>query len=525
MNDGGTPTTDHRWQQRANLSGLLIAPDGSLAHKDHVEARYRRRGSVESTPADFIVDKRTETERDRGRLSYSAQLRRLAGVTQVVSPDLQTSQLHSRASHTHKVALIAREIAEKLARTALTDKTLQKVIKGHGGLDIAACEAAGLAHDLGHPPFGHVGEHILEDQLRNQYGVWEGFEGNAQSFRIVTTLAHQKAGVENVGLALTSVTLAAILKYPYHRNLRCTAELPHGESHQKFGAYRSESQLLTDVRSDVLPQNTDLQYLKGATHIKPAQTLEASIMDLADDIAYSVHDLEDFCARGAIDVSFVHSELRFALQPTAANPQPGETNVFTDAADDLKNNYPAFFDAITYRNALTSVETTFGLIAEARTIPSRARFEETLRDILSEVVNEFFNAIRWDGMVEKPPVFLDNFAWHKMQVLKRVTKQYLVNTPAVGQLQRAQTIAMRGLLTGLVGWLQEAPSTSVLPEKLQDILAASDLGVAREEAEERLQEAHYRAIADYICTMSDSEGFEIAQWLSGSRVPSIAAGR
>jgi len=84
---------------------------------------------------------------------------------------------------------------------------------------------------------------------------------------------------------------------------------------------------------------------------------------------------------------------------------------------------------------------------------------------------------------------------------------------------------MRGLLTGLVDWLQEAPSTSVLPEKLQDMLAASDLGVAREEPDERLQEAHYRAIADYICTMSDSEGFEIAQWLSGSRVPPIAAGR
>jgi dGTPase len=508
------------WRQHGGGSrGVLVGLDGSIVADLAAATRRYRRPGVTGTSAVTAPDTRSETERDRGRLSYSAQLRRLAGVTQVVSPDLQTAQLHSRASHTHKVALIAREIAEKLARSALTNKSAMAVIKSHGGLDIAACEAAGLAHDLGHPPFGHVGEQVLEAELRATPGVWEGFEGNAQSFRIVTTLAHQKAETDDPGLALTSVTLAAILKYPYLRDLRTTPAHPHGEGHQKFGAYGSEAELMWEVRDDIVPGNADRDYLVAPAAKKPAQSLEASVMDLADDIAYSVHDLEDFCARGTIDLRLVHAELGRALKALKSSGTIEATNVFVTAKAELAKDYATSFSPTAYHEALASVMNTFDLVAKTQTQPSPGLFESTLREQLSGIVNEFFEAIRCDGEADKPPVYLDTAAWHKMQVLKRVTRRYLVNTPAVGQVQRAQIVAMRRLFKGTVKWLQDADSASTLPVKLQEILAGSGLLVTNVKPPGVPSAEHYRAVADYICTMSDSEAFEVAQWLAGARVP------
>lgn len=517
---GKSVTPGGHWRQHGGGSrGVLIGPDGSIVADLVAAARRYRRPGVVGTSAITASDNRSETERDRGRLSYSTQLRRLAGVTQVVSPDLHTAQLHSRASHTHKVALIAREIAEKLARFALTDKLAMANIKKFGGLDIAACEAAGLAHDLGHPPFGHVGEQVLEAELRGTPQVWEGFEGNAQSFRIVTTLAHQKAATDDPGLALTSVTLGAILKYPYLRDLRSSTALPHGKDNQKFGAYGSESKLMLEVRDDVIPGNKDRDYLIDLATEKPEQSLEASVMDLADDIAYSVHDLEDFCARGTIDLRLVHAEIDRALKALKSSGPTEANNVFVKASMELEADYKTFFSPTAYHEALSSVMNTFDLVAKTQTQPSPGLFEATLREQLSGIVNEFFEAIRCDGAAGKPPVYLDVSAWHKMQVLKRVTRRYLVNTPAVGQAQRAQIIAMRRLFKGTVAWLQEADSASTLPMKLQEILAGDGLSVASAKPHEALSVEHYRAVADYICTMSDSEAFEVSQWLVGAHVP------
>ncbi len=151
---------------------------------------------------------RTVAERDRDRILYTTALRRLAGVMQVVAPN-EGHVVHNRLTHVLEVAQIARRLAERLIRC-----TSRKDIKAVGGLSAEIAEAAAFAHDLGHPPFGHVAEEEL-DALAVQAGSPDGFEGNAQSFRIVTKLATRR--VKETGLDLSRATLAAILKYPWLR--------------------------------------------------------------------------------------------------------------------------------------------------------------------------------------------------------------------------------------------------------------------------------------------------------------------
>ncbi len=199
--------------------------------------------------------------------------RRLAGVTQVAGPR-EGHIVHTRLTHTLEVAQIARRLAENLVR-AQPDLVVQ-----HGGIDADVVESAALAHDLGHPPFGHVAEKEL-DRLVVEAGVSEGYEGNAQSFRIITKLAfHGEGGLSGLpGLDLTRASLRAILKYPWKR-----AE--QGYHSKKWGLYSSEIE--------------DFAFATEGADGSEIPCLEAQLMTWADDIAYAVHDTEDFYRAGLI---------------------------------------------------------------------------------------------------------------------------------------------------------------------------------------------------------------------------------
>jgi dGTPase len=196
----------------------------------------------------------------------------LDGVTQIVRAG-EADVFHNRLTHSIKVAQVGRRLAEHCIRR-------QPQATEFHGLDNEVVEAACLAHDLGHPPFGHIGEATLDEILtcEDAHGRCldpEGYEGNAQSFRIVTKLALRFPQCE--GLDLTRATLCALLKYPWARDTSSEGEKA-GKS-KKWGYYKSEQ--------------ADFDFCREGVELD-MRSLEAELMDWADDIAYSVHDLEDF---------------------------------------------------------------------------------------------------------------------------------------------------------------------------------------------------------------------------------------
>ena len=206
---------------------------------------------------------RTEFIRDRARIIHSFALRRLAAKTQVAVPWLSDFP-RTRLSHSLECAQVGREIGAAL------------------GADPDLLESACLAHDIGHPPFGHNGELALAE-LAEECG---GFEGNAQSFRLLTRIEAKTVDNDgiSVGLNLCRATLDAATKYPWSAT----------ENPKKFGVYADDIEIFHWMREGAPLERT---------------CIEAQIMDWSDDVAYCVHDLEDALVTGQVDLAHLKGDL------------------------------------------------------------------------------------------------------------------------------------------------------------------------------------------------------------------------
>lgn len=373
---------------------------------------------------EMAVDQRHRFERDHDRILYSSYFHRLAGVTQIVRAG-EEDTFHTRQQHTHKVAQIGRRLAQNLI-----SKAEDAGIKCHT-LNPEVVAAASLAHDLGHPPFGHKGESTLNSLVQAEGG--EGYEGNAQTFRIITKLAVRWEGAQ--GLDLTRAVCCAVLKYPWLR------DPSNKNKKKKWSSYASEEAVFRWAR-------------EGQTN--DTLSLEAELMDWADDIAYSVHDLEDFHRCNLIPWTKILNDKdeRDNLIELTAQKWHGKPD---NATLLLENAYEQIVEQLSiYRDV---IQNRYDGDYESRLV---------LRQMTSALVGNFIQQtkLEWPAKLSIP-----ESTRHKVLLLKTMARHYIISNPSLAAQQKGQERIIRDLFGMIVGdshWNAhgEAKIPGYLPKRL-----------------------------------------------------------
>jgi dGTPase len=386
---------------------------------------------------------RTAFARDRARVLHSASFRRLAAKTQIQVAG-EADFPRTRLTHTLEVGQIGRELGASL------------------GADPDLVDVAGLAHDLGHPPFGHNGEGVLDEFA----GAVGGFEGNAQTLRVLTRLEAKTLAPAggprpdaSVGLNLSRATLDAATKYPWSRR----------EGQRKFGVYADDADVFAWLRLGVDGER---------------RCVEAQVMDFADDVAYSVHDLEDAVHAGHVTTV----QLAAAVAPgdpegvlgVASGYAPGATGEQLQAALGrlvALPYWPAGYDA---------------------TLPALAR----LKNLTSRLIGRFCDAAeratrdrygpgrltRYDGDLLVPPEQVLEVA-----VLKAVANRFVMQRTDAQQAYARQ----RELLWELCEALARSAPASLEPALREAYLAARD------------EPGRLRVVVDQVAGLTDTS---VVQW-------------
>jgi dGTPase len=355
-------------------------------YTDHDTSRLIQEPVKESVRSAFA--------RDRARVLHSAALRRLAAKTQVMVAGVSDFP-RTRLTHTLEVAQIGRELGAAL------------------GCDADLVEVAGLAHDLGHPPYGHNGESEL-DRIADRIG---GFEGNAQSLRVLSRLEAKVVDPgtgQSVGLNLSRASLDAACKYPWTRR----------PGLRKFGAYEDDLPVFTWLREGAPAERT---------------CIEEQVMNWADDVAYSVHDFEDAVHSGIASLGvFESADERRALVETAHRRFPDEGD-------------PAELEA--------ALDRLVALDYWPRRFDGSMRDLVALKHFTSWLIARFSNAAQVATQVAYGPGPLTRYGADlvvpeevraEVSVMKAVAVQYVMNRPGADEEYARQRRVIAELVNALV---------------------------------------------------------------------------
>ncbi|MGI8816346.1 MAG: deoxyguanosinetriphosphate triphosphohydrolase [Pseudonocardia sp.] len=381
------------------------------------------------------TEHRNPFARDRARVLHSAALRRLAGKTQVVGPGEGaeiTGMPRTRLTHSLEVAQIGRGIAEEL------------------GCDPDVVDTAGLAHDIGHPPFGHNGERAL-DAVAAPYG---GFEGNAQTLRILVRLEPK---VARGGLNLTRATLDAACKYPW----------PRRDGARKYGVYPDDLTAFEWLR-DGAPEHR--------------RCLEAQVMDWSDDVAYSVHDVEDGILAGRVKLAgLADASEREALAGLAADYFGADRGACEEAG-----------------RRLLQLPVVAAVAHDSDPAGSSASGQIALKRLTSELVSRFASAavdatraVFGAGPLGRyaADLVVPELVAAEVALLKAVAVRYVMSDPDRLRAQAGQ----RELVTELAHAVADCAPGSLAPSLREAWQAAGD------------DAARWRVVIDQVATLTDQQ--------------------
>ena len=500
-----------------------------VAHPQYPSEAFERRSGAEPTePRDH--DPRSPFAKDRDRIIYSSAFRRLAGKSQVVS-STEIGTFHTRLTHSLKVAQLGRRLAERFRQDSKHRGSYRTSLYAP---DPDLVEFACLSHDIGHPPFGHAGEEELNDVVdqlvdgdpgmssiepaegsaqESSDGALHvgGFEGNPQTFRIVTRLAHKWLRSDGLhegpeprdwfGLDITAASMDAVSKYPWPRLDR---------ERNKWGVYGTDE---CDI--------SDYSALKWARHKFGAilgsdatKSFECQLMDWCDDVTYAVHDVEDFFRVGLIPLHLIF----WTGSPEYEGDPLEEWFTFKERVKDRWNEEGREFDGKPITDGhLEEVRRRLLNAADGLTI---WRADDTTVDLryshyrANQLIEHFTKYLEVTGepMLHRGDLEYHHCAEeavllrHQCDLLKELIREYVIMSPSVATQQAGQRKIIRDLVT------LHFEDVKLLPRQFREII---DYGGAGYDSGMPPSVARIRVVADYVSSLTEPHAIALHRRLTG----------
>lgn len=475
-----------------------------------------------------VVGEHSQFRLDLERIRFSPYFSRLSAVTQVIAQPGAGPLIHNRLTHSIKVTAVARAIAVGFADASSPAHALAV----EHGCDAVVVQAAASAHDLGHPPFGHLGERVLDRLARETLGLDDGFEGNAQSYRIIATLDVSAAASH--GLNLTAAVRTAIAKYPWTRFASPTpfadGGLPRGMRvvdgeavATKFSAYGLDAADLAAARAG-LPSMV--------------QSLECSVMDTADDIAYSIHDVDDFYRAGLLSHGAVAREFRGWVEGWSELRALGDEELASRTAPSgaalealrrklrASDAWVADDDAFAAAVDTVADDLVDGLLATP--FDGSIASERALSSFTNRWIGHLQTSVvpAPEGVARTGLVALDRGAWHEVEILKFVHRHFILDRADIAMYQRGLSRVLTRAVKGLTAWVTDDYDRHRVPQRLKELVdiatagyelvrATRPEGVPVPDAGAVRRLGVGRGVVDYVASLSDDQALAVSEAIDG----------